>query len=210
MTDIAYEVEIRLRVATPAEAYALLPFLEASLGAEKAWTTEILSPAIYDAGRLLRIGRVPPTGDTRYYLGYKDVDQGTVANIRREWGEEITQGSNHSAILAAVGISGQFDSAAAVLAALNAAGHQPFMSFSGVDRLGYVADLDVHTKLMHCPKILGEGVMVELEMAAASYEAALAAEAQLQKLAAKYKLSERLIHDEPPTLLYRVTHPTAS
>lgn len=210
MTEIAYEVEIRLRVATVAEAYALLPFLEASLGAEKAWATDILSTAIYGAGRLLRVGRVPPTGDTRYYLGYKDVDQGTVANIRREWGEEITHGSQASTILAELGIPGHFDSAAAILAALAAAGHQPFMSFSGVDRLGYVAELDVHTKLMHCPKILGEGVMVELEMAATSYEAALAAEAQLQRLAAKYKLSDRLIHDEPPTLLYRVTHPTAS
>ncbi len=208
MAAPSYEVEIRFRVATVAEAYTLLPFLEASLGAEKEWTTDILSPAIYANGRLLRIGLVPPTGNSRYYLGYKEADQGSFANIRREWGEEITHGVQGSEILAEVGITGDFADADGVLSQLTAAGHHPFMSFSGVDRLGYVADLDLHTKLMRCPKILGEGVMVELELTAPDYAAALAAEEKLQRIAGKYKLTDRLLRAEPPTLLYAATHPT--
>ena len=208
MAAPSYEVEIRFRVATVAEAYALLPFLEASLGAEKAWATDILSPTIYAAGRLLRIGLVPPTGSSRYYLGYKEVDQGSFANIRREWGEEITHGVQDSEILAEIGIRGDFADAETVLSHLTAAGHHPFMSFNGVDRLGYVADLELHTKLMRCPKILGEGVMVELELTAPDYAGALAAEEKLQRIAHQYQLTDRLLRAEPPTLLYTATHPT--
>lgn len=207
MAESAYEVEIRFRAATVAEVYAILPFLEASLGAEKVWTTDILSPAIYATGRLLRVGLVPPTGNSRYYLGYKEVDQGSFANIRREWGEEITHGVQGSKILAEIGIGGDFADAETVLSQLTAAGHHAFMRFSGVDRLGYVADLDLHTKLMRCPKILGEGVMVELELTAPDYAGALAAEAKLQGIANQYKLTDRLLRAEPPTLLYAVTHP---
>ncbi len=208
MSDtISYEVEIRFCTATAEEAYTLLPFLQASLGAEKAWSTAILGRALYEAGKLLRIGRVPPTGEARYYLGYKGLDEGTFANIRQEWGEEITGGASASPILAMLGIDEPFATPQAVLERLRQAGYTPFMDFAGVDRLGYDPTLGVQTKLMRCPKILGDQVMVELELAATAPAEALVAEQQLQQIAHDYGIEDRLLRAEPPTLLYQVSFP---
>lgn len=208
MSDaISYEVEIRFCTATAEEAYQLLPFLQASLGAGKAWSTAILGRALYEAGKLLRIGQVPPTGNARYYLGYKGMDEGTFANIRPEWGEEITDGALNSTILALLGIEEPFTTPQAVLERLQQAGHTPFMEFAGVDRLGYDPALGVQTKLMRCPKILGDQCMVELELAATSPAEALIAEQQLQQIARDYGIEDRLLRAEPPTLLYQVSFP---
>jgi hypothetical protein len=194
---MSYEVEIRFCAERAAAAYDLLPFLADSLGPEKSWATAIWGRELYEAGRLLRIGQVPAQAARHYYLGYKGIEEGTFANIRQEWGEEITHGAANSAILAQLGITGDYATADAVRDALNAAGYTPFMDFSGVDRLGHVAALDVHTKLMRCPKILGEAVMVELELTAATKAEALAAEARLQQIATAYGLLEHLVRAEP-------------
>jgi hypothetical protein len=201
----SYEIEIRFCVARPEEAYTLLPFLEQSLGAPKVWATEIIGRAIYEAGRLLRLGRVPPQGNMRYYLGYKGEDIGTVANIRQEWGEEITAGIEKSAILANLGLTGSYPTYTAVADALQGAGHEPFMGFAGVDRLGYYAPLDLHTKLCQCDAILDEQFLIELEMSATSLKDAYAAEKRLLALADEYGLRDRLFREEPPTLLYQRT-----
>jgi hypothetical protein len=205
MSEVAsYEIEIRFCVAQPAEAFALLPFLEESLGAPKLWATEIVGRDLYESGRLLRVGRVPPTGNSRYYLGYKGPDLGTLANIRQEWGEEITDGIEQSAILAQLSLAGP-SSRAAIIDALNLSGYTPFMAFAGVDRLGYYAPLDLHTKLCQCEAILDQQYLIELEMSATSLQEAHAAEMRLQEIAEEYGLLERLFRDEPPTMLYKRT-----
>ena len=201
----SYEIEIRFCVEQAAEAFALLPFLEASLGAPKVWSTDIVGRAIYESGRLLRLGRVPPAGNTRYYLGYKGPDLGTFANLRQEWGEEITTGIVGSAILPTVGLTDSYTTATAVVDALTDAGHTPFMGFAGVDRLGYYAPLAVHTKLCQCEAILDHRFLIELEMSASSLEDARAAERRLQELAEEYRITDRLFRDEPPTMLYKRT-----
>ena len=203
--EITYEVEIRFRVPSAAAAFTKLPFLEGSLGPEKSWYTCILGRSIYDAGKLLRIGYVPPTGDSRMFLGYKGIDEGTFANIRQEWGEEITEGTTASTILANLGMTETFSSPKILLDHLATHGHTAFMDFSGVDRQGYVPALDVHTKLMRCPKILGNDVMVELELATTSLVEAHRAEQKLQQIATQYGITEQLIREEPPTLLYQVS-----
>ena len=201
----SYEIEIRFCVEQAAEAFALLPFLEASLGAPKVWSTDIVGRAIYESGRLLRLGRVPPTGHTRYFLGYKGPDLGTFANLRQEWGEEITTGIVGSAILPTVGLADSYPTHTAVVDALTGAGHTPFMGFAGVDRLGYYAPLAVHTKLCQCEAILDHQFLIELEMSAPSLEKARAAERRLQELAEEYGITNRLFRDEPPTMLYQRT-----
>lgn len=210
-TEIAYEVEIRFCADSVAEAFETLPFLETTLGSEKTWQTSILGRELYERGELLRIGYVPPQvapGETqRVFLGYKGPDVGQFANIRQEWGEEVTGGIAESAIFARLGLPTTYADPAAVFAALTAAGYTAFMDFSGVDRLGYMPSLDVHTKLMRCPKILGDKVMVELELATTSHEDALQAQAKLQTIAADYGITDRLIREEPPTLLYQVAFP---
>ena len=201
----SYEIEIRFCVAEPAEAYTLLPFLERSLGAPKVWATDIVGRAVYESGRLLRLGRVPPTGSTRYYLGYKGPDLGSFANLRQEWGEEITDGITQSAILRMLDLADSYPTYTAVIAALTDAGHTPFMGFAGVDRLGYDASLQIHTKLCQCEAILDQQFLIELEMSAASLEEAHAAEVRLQEIAEKYRITDRLFRDEPPTMLYKRT-----
>ncbi|MEZ4733797.1 MAG: hypothetical protein R3E79_42420 [Caldilineaceae bacterium] len=201
----SYEIEIRFCVARPEDAFALLPFLEESLGAPKVWATDIVGREVYASGRLLRLGRVPPTGNTRYYLGYKGPDTGTFANIRQEWGEEITNGITGSAILAALGLADSHATHGAVVDVLHGAGYLPFMGFAGVDRLGYYAPLDLHTKLCQGEAILDQQYLIELEMSATTLEAAHTAERRLQEIAEEYGLTDRLFRDEPPTMLYQRT-----
>ncbi len=201
----SYEIEIRFCVSSPEEAYALLPFFEQSLRAPKRWATDIIGRDLYETGRLLRLGRTLSPDRTRYWLGYKGPDLGTVANIRQEWGEEITDGIRASAILPMLKLAADYPTHDAVIDALTQAGYTSFMHFAGVDRLGYYAPLDLHTKLCQCEAILDQQYLIELEMGAASLEAALAAEARLQAIATEYRLTERLFHDEPPTLLYQRT-----
>ena len=201
----SYEIEIRFCVEQAEEAYALLPFLEQSLGAPKVWATDIVGRAVYESGQLLRLGRVPPSGATRYYLGYKGADLGAFANLRQEWGEEITAGIVGSEILPMVGLAGSYPTQAAVVDALTGAGHTPFMGFAGVDRLGYYAPLQVHTKLCQCEAILDHQFLIELEMSAPSLEEARAAEQRLQEIAEEYQITDRLFRDEPPTMLYKRT-----
>ena len=201
----SYEIEIRFCVSSPEEAYTLLPFFEQSLRAPKRWATDIIGRDLYETGRLLRLGRTLSPDRTRYWLGYKGPDLGTVANIRQEWGEEITDGIGASAILSMLELAADYPTHDAVIDALTQAGYTPFMHFAGVDRLGYYAPLDLHTKLCQCEAILDQQYLIELEMGAASLEAALAAEARLQAIATEYRLTERLFRDEPPTLLYQRT-----
>ena len=206
----SYEIEIRFRMDTEGAAYDLLPFLEESLGQPASWSTDILGRSIYDDGRLLRIGRVPTPQGMRLFLGAKGPDVGRFANIRQEWGEEISDGVARSAILAQLGIDGHFATSQAVEDALTAAGHLPFMSFSGVDRLGFYAPLDLHTKISRCEKIVGDDVLIELELAADSLEAASKAEEKLRAIAQEYGIINCLFRAEPPTLLFQHTFPNSA
>ena len=203
MSSKCYEVEIRFKVEDPAEAYALLPFLEEGLSEPVAWETQIIGREIYESGRLLRIGRVPLPTMTNYFLDYKGEDVGTFANIRAEWGEEISSGVTESAILPKLGLADSYASVDEIRSSLAEAGYTPFMDFSGKDRVGYYAPLQLHTKLMWCPKILGRDFLVELEVAANTLEEAFVAEATLKEIAERYGIIDRLIHDEPPTLLFQ-------
>ncbi len=198
-----YEIEIRFLVESPEEAFALLPFLEESLGEPKRWATEMIGRDVYESGRLLRLARVPPTGNIRYHLGYKEADLGTVANIRQEWGEDITDGIDRSSILGALSLAATYGSRAAILDTLRQAGYTAFMKFAGVDRLGYYAPLDLHTKLCQCEAILDHNYLIELEMNATTLEGARAAEVKLKELAHTYGITGRLFRDEPPTMLYK-------
>ena len=200
---MTYEVEIRFIAETAEEAFTTVPFLEASLGESKEWSTEILDRSIFEDGRLLRVGWAQ-SGDVRLdFIGFKGPDEGRVANIRQEWGEEISDGIVDSQIMALLGLSATFATADAIRKTLVDAGHVPFMSFSGVDRLGHHAPLAIHTKLARCPAILDDRVLVELEMEANTLTEAESAERSLLNIAEQYNIVERLVRDEPPTMLYK-------
>ena len=209
MSNTNYEIEIRFRVAQVAEAYQLLPFLAENLGQERPWHTDIIGRPIYEAGRLLRVAKVPSDDSTRTFIDYKGPDLGlelgTIANIRFELGEEITGGLAKSAILQEIGIAGDFATADEVDQALRDAGHQPFMSFTGIDRLGVYEPLDLQLKAMTCPKILGDDVLIELEFGATSTSEARAEALKLEQIVDEYGIRNRLFRDEPPTMLYDAT-----
>ncbi len=209
MSNTNYEIEIRFRVTQVEEAYDLLPFLAANLGQERPWYTEIIGRPIYEEGRLLRVAKVPSDDGTRAFIGYKGPDlgsdMGTIANIRYELGEEMTRGLTNSAIMQEIGIAGDFATADDVFQALTDAGHQPFMAFAGVDRLGVYEPLNLQLKAMTCPKILGDDVLIELEFGAASVSAARTEAIKLEQIVDEYGVRDRLFRDEPPTMLFNAT-----
>ena len=200
---MTYEVEIRIVVDTAEEAFTQLPFLEESLGKRKSWSTDIFGREIFNNGRLLRLGYVNNLDRKTYFLGYKGPDVGDFANIREEWGEEITNGASNSDILSQVGLVGEYTDAHAVISALETAGHRSFMGFSGEDQLGFYAPLAVHTKLCRCSDILDDRFLIELEMEAETMAEAREAEAKLKAIAADYGILDQLIPDEPPTMLFK-------
>ena len=80
-------------------------------------------------------------------------------------------------------------------------GHHPFMSWSGVDSLGYYDTYDIKVKLMSCP-ILKWPWIVEIEKMAATEQDAHRCEEELYELCQKLRLHEQIFKEEPPQLLY--------
>ncbi len=202
MSSASYEVEIRFHCAGPDEACALLPFLEPSLTRTHRWRTVHYGPALFQRDEILRIGYLAGESGEKALLGWKGPDSGKLVNIREELDEAISGGISGSEILARIGGNPNCASAAAVAAELERLGHGPFMTFSGVNRVGFYEPLGLHLKLSHC-QTLRYPWLVEIEKTAANPAAIAPREAELLAVVAEYRLTERLVREEPPTLLYQ-------
>jgi hypothetical protein len=75
------------------------------------------------------------------------------------------------------------------------------MSWRGADLLGDYKPLGVSMKLMTC-RTLKWPVLVEIEKSAKTKEEALVSENELRAFCDRFGLNDRLVRDEPPTLLY--------
>ena len=87
---------------------------------------------------------------------------------------------------------------------LECLGHRKFMSFWGRNNGGLYETLDLSIKLMFCP-MLKYPLMVEFEKTAATEEEAKQCESELLDLSKNLGIQERLVKEEPPTLLYAMT-----
>lgn len=202
-----YEVEIRFQAENEAEAHDLLPFLRDSMSYQVDWRTATYGREIYDSGKLLRLSRIadvsrPKIRPDRYYLGYKGNDQGSTANIRQELEEEVTSGISNSAIMDILGGKQNLKTSEEVKAELEQLGQNEFMTFHGRNTYGRYVPMNLDIKFMPCPEI-EYPFLVELEKSADTLPEALKKERELVDLAEKYHLTDRLIYDEPPTLLFK-------
>jgi hypothetical protein len=80
-------------------------------------------------------------------------------------------------------------------------GHHKFMSFRGHDLFGNYERFDFSVKLMTC-HLLRWPVLLEVEKVATTREEALIREAELREFCDRFDLHDRLVREEPPTLLY--------
>jgi hypothetical protein len=196
-----YEVEIRCHFDSADEAYRTIPFLRACLKHEMVWTSGIYGEEFFKAGKLLRMSKTTIDGRTEYYMGRKGEDTGTFANIREEIDEVITNGVTDSRILEKLGSQNRTLPRNKISAELKKQGYQRFMSWRGVDLLGDYPPLGVSMKLMTC-RTLKWPVLVEIEKSAYIKEEALVRENELRQFCDRFELNDRMVREEPPTLLY--------
>jgi hypothetical protein len=201
---VSYEVEIRCHFNDTGEVYRVLPFLPSCLKEETrtSWVTRFYGITLFRSGQLLREAEVIQKGQVRRYLGCKGPDIGHYANIRQEIDEEFTEGITDSAILKRLGGREGFIRQTDLVHELERLGHSQFMSFKGNETKGYDETLDVKVKMMSCPVLKWE-LIVELEKVASTEQEAQQSEIELQRLAHRFKIEDRMIREEPPTLLYQ-------
>jgi hypothetical protein len=75
------------------------------------------------------------------------------------------------------------------------------MSFRGNDLFGYYKPLDISLKLLMC-RSLKWPILLEIEKTAKTSEETLIKEADLRDFCDRFNLHDRLVREEPPTLLY--------
>jgi adenylate cyclase class IV len=196
-----YEVEIRCRFDSAEEAYKIIPFLHACLKHEMVWASGIYDEEFFKAGKLLRMSKTTIDGRTEYYMGWKGEDTGTFANIREEIDEVITNGVTDSRILEKLGSQNRTLPRNKISAELKKLGYQRFMSWRGADLFGDYKPLGVSMKFMTC-RTLEWPVLVEIEKSAHTIEEALVRENELRAFCDRFGLHDRLVREEPPTLLY--------
>jgi hypothetical protein len=202
-----FEVETRYHFQSRAEMFAFLPLLQPCFTRVNQWTTTHYGRELFGRDIILRIGAtLRPTGNLAS-LGWKGPDTGSFANIRAERDEEITNGINSSWILELLGGVPDAVSPAAVAAELTRLGHAPFMEFAGANQFGLLKSLNLQLKMMECP-VLRWPLLLEVEKTAHTPAEALKLEQDLIHFTKQYGLVDRVVHDEPPTLLYQaVTFP---
>jgi adenylate cyclase class IV len=203
-----YEVEFRCHFEDAAEAYRALPFLKASLTRRVKWITTFYGLDLFRSGRLLRVAEVTSDKKTRYYLGWKGPDIGHFANIRREIEEDITSGIDDSAILDLLKGNRSLVNKEQVVLELERLGHHRFMSFEGINMTGRYQPLELSLKLMPCA-VLKWPLMVEIEKTSGSEAEAVECEKSLYDLCCQLQLQDRVVREEPPTLLFHARRPLA-
>jgi adenylate cyclase class IV len=205
-TNPLYEVETRFGFQDQEEVWNILGFLQPCLTQEIAWNTTHYSVELFQRDQIVRVNRVEREGgsDISFSLGWKGPDIGKFANIRLEIDEDITAGIVNSRILAQLNGRTGLTTPDEVRGELLRLGHQGFMSFTGRNLVGFYQPLELQLKLMvtACP-VLRWPLLLEIEKTAHSPAEALELEQELEKFSRKYGMLERVVREEPPTLLYR-------
>jgi adenylate cyclase class IV len=196
-----YEVEIRCHFDSVEEAYNKIPFLRACLKHEMVWFSGIYGEEFFKSGKLLRMSKTTIDGETKYFMGWKGSDAGTFANIREEIDEVITDGVTDSRIMEKLGSQNRTLPRNKISAELKKLGHRRFISWRGIDLFGEYKPLGVSMKLMTC-RTLKWPVLVEIEKSAYTKEDALLKENELRAFCDRFGLHDRLVREEPPTLLH--------
>ncbi len=202
-----YEVETRFRFLCPDEVWDVLPMFQSHIRQEVEWHTIHYGQTLFKADQILRINHTIRQGKSSSSLGWKEPDQGKSVNIRIEIEEAVTQGIQNSNILTRLGCDKAFDTPAALATELVSLGHPKFMEFFGRNLTGEYEPHGFHLKLMLASDpFLGYPLLFEIEKTAHSPEQAAEFEKEITEFVRDHRLEERVIREEPPTLLYRALH----
>jgi hypothetical protein len=204
-TPNTIEVETRFHFQDRTELFKLLPCFKPCFTKANRWTTVHYGLELFQRDIILRIGATIRPEGNRSSLGWKGPDTGSFANMREEKDEEITAGIDSSWILKLLGGGGNATSVATVAEELVRLGHAPFMEFAGENQFGFYQPLNFQLKIMKCP-ILRWPLLLEVEKTASTPAEALRLEQDLLKFTTQYGLTDRVVRDEPPTLLYQARY----
>lgn len=203
-----FEVETRFHFLSPDEVWQILPLFQPCINQEVQWTTVHYGRELFHIDQILRISKVTRQGKTRYWLGWKGPDQGKFANIRVEIEEDITESIGNSSILSRFGCEKRLANPEAVAAELTRLGYHEFMAFSGQNVTGEYTPLGFHLKLaLSSQPVLRWSLFLEVEKTAHSMAEAVKCEEELIEFTHRYNLEERVVREEPPTLLYQALNP---
>ncbi len=206
-SQIPFEVEVRFHFQDRKEVLCRLPFLRSKMWHSGQWETTIYGLALFKSGQLLRISKVLLDEKTRWSLAWKGPDVGEFANIRQELGEEVTNGAIASPILRRLECNKEAVSTRELDTELRYLGYDPFMSFSGDDHVGAFDPLGLDVKVMECSELKWP-VLVEVEKAAHTRGEAVLCEEALREFCNTFDLLDRMVKEEPPTLLYSTVKPS--
>ena len=201
ISKAVFEVETRFRFTDQDEAYQVLPFLETSLNRKIEWSTAFYGQDILLAGKMLRKSEVKIEGNIRHFICWKGPDTGTLINIRQEVSEEVTTGITDSCVMSILDGPTDLETPNQAVKELERLGHARYMSFTGTDIYGYYKPLEIRVKLMLCDAIKWPFVL-EFEKIAETKEQAAQFENDIIKICDELQLRDRMIREEPPTLLY--------
>ena len=199
--ETPFEVEIRFHFRDRQEVCEALPFLRSQLRYKGKWSTTIYGRELFKSGGLLRLSKIVLDESIRWFLAWKGPDLGEFANIRQELDEEGTNGNIESRILPLLNGKKEIQSPQDLDLELSSLGYEGFMSFSGNNYVGFFEPLGLDVKLMYCTDLKWP-LLVELEKTAATREEAVHCEQQLRQFCDKFALLEKMVREEPPTLLY--------
>lgn len=197
-----FEVEVRCHFESVSEAFDALPFLHSCLKRRYTWKTNIHGLQLFQSGQLLRTAEVEVDNQYRCFIGWKGPDTGDFSNIRQEIDEDITSGSAESKILASLGGKRDVSGFRDLIQELDLLGYPQFMLFEGHDLAGYYEPYGIKLKLLNCTRLKWP-LLVEIEKVANSAEEAVFCEQSLHDFCDQFQLQNRIVKEEPPTLLYQ-------
>jgi len=200
-TKELFEVEFRCHFNSPEDAYHTLPFLRSCLKRRVPWTGTLYGLELFKSGQILRTGRTNEDGKIYDYITWKGPDTGGFCNIRREIGENITNGISSSTILKMLGGKRSIQNKDEAVQELERLGYHPFMSWEGVDTYGYFQPHNINVKLMSC-EILKWPWIVEFEKTAETEQEATKREVELYEFSREFWLWKHIFKEEPTQLLY--------
>ncbi|MFP4016333.1 MAG: hypothetical protein ACLFUI_04820, partial [Halanaerobiales bacterium] len=167
-SNFIYEVETRFAFTSRKEAFNAVPFLKNSLATEIIWNTTHYGPDLFKKDIILRVSKAEISRKIIKSLGYKEKDTGNQLNIRKEYGEKITNGIKDSIIMGILQGKRTFESPEDVEKELKRLGYDIFMSFEGMSIIGKYQPLDLQLKLMYC-QALEYPLLLEIEKEAHTY-----------------------------------------
>ncbi len=197
-----YEIEFRCHFASIEEAMRTVPLLHPVLAKAYTWVDTYYGPPLFLSGQVLRISEVVEAGKIRRFLGWKGVDTGVFANLRAELNEEITQGVAGSAIMEWLSGEKREYAQTDIVPELKRLGYRRFMSYAGDNLYGKYFPQAMNIKLMHCAELRWP-YLLEIEKIARDLAEAQAFEIELNRFCSRLGLEQRVVREEPGTLLYQ-------